>query len=74
MTGDTRVIPIMEHKDDEIQWECRTYISTDDRMPDTLKESMTSPNGHLWKMSAILEVKNSIKRGLDSDKDKRCKS
>ena len=29
VTGYTRVIPIVEHKDDEIQWACSTSISTD---------------------------------------------
>ena len=29
VTGDTRVIPIVEHKDDEIQWAFSTSISTD---------------------------------------------
>ena len=42
--GDTRVIPIVEHKDEEIQWDCSTSISTDTGEADTLKEVMTSPN------------------------------
>ena len=48
VTGYTRFIPIMEHEDDEIQWACSTSISTDAGEPDTLKEAMTRPNGHLW--------------------------
>ena len=44
VTGDTRVIPIMEHEDDKIQWACSTSISTDAGEPETLKEAMTGPN------------------------------
>ena len=29
LTRDTWVIPIVEHKDDEIQWACSKSISTD---------------------------------------------
>ena len=46
VTGDTRVIPIVEHEDDEIQWAFSTSISTDSGEPETLKESITRPNGH----------------------------
>ena len=46
--GDTRVIHIVEHKYDKIQWACSTSIYTYDGEPETLKEAMTSPNGHLW--------------------------
>ena len=56
VTGDTRVIPMVKHEDDEIQWPCTTYISTDAREPDTFKEATTRPNGHLLKMPAISEV------------------
>ena len=37
-------------------------ISTDSGEPDTLKEAMTRPNGHLWKMSSISEVNNFLSR------------
>ena len=57
LTVDTRFIPIVEHKDDKIQWVCSTPISTDDEGPETLKEAMTRPIGHLWKISVISEVK-----------------
>ena len=30
--------------------------------PETLKEAMTRPNRHFWKMSAISEVKNLLSR------------
>ena len=50
---DTIVVLIVEHEDEKIQWECSTSISTDARAPETLKEAMINPNGHLWKMSAI---------------------
>ena len=33
--GDTIVIPIMEHKDDETQWAYSMSISTDAREPET---------------------------------------
>ena len=49
--GETRVIPITEHKDDEIQWVFSTYIFTVAGETETLKEAMTRPNGHLWGMS-----------------------
>ena len=58
VTGYTRVIPIVDHKDDEIQWACSMSISTDAGEPETLKEEMTRSNGHLWKISAISEVNN----------------
>ena len=35
-------------------------IYTDAGEPKTLKEVMTRPNGHLWKVSAISEVNNFI--------------
>ena len=57
VTGDTIVIRIVEHKDDKIQWEYNMYISIDTGEPETLKESMTGPNGHLLKFPAISEVK-----------------
>ena len=47
VTGDTRVIPIMDHEDDEIQWACSTSISTGAGELETLKEAMTRPNGNL---------------------------
>ena len=57
VTRGTRVIPIVvEHEEDEIQWVCNTSISNYSGEPDTLKESMTRPNGYLWKISAISEV------------------
>ena len=34
----------------------------DEGEPETLKEAMTTSNGHLWKMSAISEVKNFLSR------------
>ena len=45
VTGDTRVIPIVDHKDNGIWWECSTSISTDAGEPETLKESMKRSNG-----------------------------
>ena len=33
-------------------------ISTDSGDPETLKEVMTRPNGNLWGISTISEVKN----------------
>ena len=66
----TRVIPIAEHEDDKIQWACNMSISTDSGEPETIKKAMTRQNGHLWKISAISEVKNSVKKGMDSDKEK----
>ena len=62
VTGDTRVIPIVEHKDDEIQWACSTSISTGAGEPDTLKEVMTMPNGYLYKISEISEVNHFLSR------------
>ena len=59
---DTRVIPIVEHKYDEMQWACSTSISKDAGEPETLKEAMTTPNGHLWKMSANTEVNHCLSR------------
>ena len=47
--GYTRVIPIVEHEDDKIQWACSTSIYTDTGEPETLKAAMTRSNGHLWK-------------------------
>ena len=46
--GYNRVIPIVEHEDDKIQWACSTSIYTDAGEPETLKEAMTIPNVHLW--------------------------
>ena len=60
--GDTRVIPIVEHEYDKIQWSCITSIYTDAGEPETLKEAMTSPNGNLWEMYAISEVNNFLSR------------
>ena len=54
VTRDTRVIPVVEHGYDEIQWVCSMYISTDSGEPENLNETMTRPNEHLWKISAIL--------------------
>ena len=62
LTGDTRVIPIVEHKDENIQLTCSTYISKGAGKPKTLKEAIMKPNGHLWKMSTISEVKNILSR------------
>ena len=58
VTGYTRVITIVEQKYDGIQWTCSTSISVEAGEPETLKEAMTRPNGHLWKISAISEVNN----------------
>ena len=52
----------MEHKDEEVQWACSKYIFTGDGEPEILKEAMTGPNGHLWKISAISEVNNFMSR------------
>ena len=60
--GDTRFIPIVEHKDDEIQWACSTSIYTDTGEPENIKESMKRPNVHLWIMSAISEVNDFFPR------------
>ena len=56
VTGDTRVITVVEHEDEQIQWARSTSISMDAEEPETLKEAMMTPNGNLWKMSAISEV------------------
>ena len=47
VTGDTRVIPIVEQKYYKIQWACSTSISTGAGEPETLKEAMTRPNWYL---------------------------
>ena len=47
VTGDTGVIPIVEHEDEKIQWACSTSIYTDAGETETLKEAMMRPNGHL---------------------------
>ena len=47
VTGDTKVIPIAEHKYYEIRWACITSISTDAGEHETLKEAITRPNGDL---------------------------
>ena len=47
VTGDMSVIPIVEHKDEEIQWSCSMSIYTDTGEPDTFKEATTRPNRHL---------------------------
>ena len=44
--GDTRVIMIVEHEDDEILWACSTSIFTEYGEPETLKEEMRRPNGN----------------------------
>ena len=63
VTGDTRVVRIfMKHKEDEIQWAFNKSISTDAREPETLKESMSRPSGHLCKMSVISEVNHFLSR------------
>ena len=62
MAGDNRVISIVEHEDEEIQWACTMSLYTDAGEPETLTEAMTRPNGHLWKMSAISEVRNFLSR------------
>ena len=46
VTGDTRVIQIVENEDDEIQWACSMSMYTDSGEPKTLKEAMTRPNGN----------------------------
>ena len=58
VTGDTRVIPILRHKDDETHWACSTSISMDAVELENLKEAMRRTNGYLLKMSDILEVNN----------------
>ena len=62
MAGDNRVISIVEHKDEEIQWACTMSLYTDSGEPETLTEAMTRPNGNLWNMSAISEVNNFLSR------------
>ena len=62
LTGDTRVINIVEHEDGKIQWACSKSISTNDGEPDTLKEAMTMPNGNLWKISAISQANSFLSR------------
>ena len=62
VTRNTSVTTIIDHEDEKIQWACSTSIYTDDGEPETLKEAMTRPNGNLWKMSAILEVKHVLSR------------
>ena len=37
-------------------------ISTDSGDPETLKEVMTRPNGNLWEISTISEVKKCLSR------------
>ena len=66
LTVDTRVIPIVENEDDKIQWECSTSISTDAGEPETLKEAMTTPYGHLWNMSAFYLTIYSILGTVDN--------
>ena len=56
VTGDTRVIPIVENEYGKIQWAYSTYIYTNVVEPETPEEEMARPNGHLWKMYAISEV------------------
>ena len=62
VTGYTKFIPIVEHKDGKIQWVYSTSISAYAGDPETLKEAMTRPNGNLWKMSEISEVKSFLSR------------
>ena len=62
ITEDTRVIPIVEHKDEEMQWVCSTSIYLDFGEPETLKEAIRRPNGHVRKISAISEVNNFLSR------------
>ena len=52
----------MEHKDDKIQWARSTPISEDAGERETLKEVMTRPNEHLWKLFVIPEVNNFLSR------------
>ena len=53
---------IVEHEEDEIQWECSTSIYTDAGEPQTLKEAMKRPTGNLCKMLEIYEVNNFMSR------------
>ena len=63
VTRDTRVIPIViEHEEDDIQWTCNMSISMNSREPNTIKETMSRPNGNLWKMSAISTVNKFLSR------------
>ena len=62
VTEDTRVIPIVEHEDEKIQWSCSISISKGAEELETLKEAMTRPNGHLWKKTVISEVKKILSR------------
>ena len=68
----TGVILVMKHEYDKIQWYCNTSISTDSGQQETLKEAMTRPNRHLWKMAAISEVKRFLsKKAWILNKEKR---
>ena len=56
VNGKTSGIPIsMEHEEDEIQGVYNASISTDSGEPETLKEAMTRPNGHLWECQLFLK-------------------
>ena len=58
VTGHTRVILIdVEHEEEKIQWACNKSIYTDAGETENFKEVMPIPNGHLWKISAIFELK-----------------
>ena len=46
LNEDTRVIPIVEQKEDNIQWECIVSIYMDTGEPETIKEEMSRPIGH----------------------------
>ena len=54
VTRETRFIQIIvEHEEDGIQWACNTSISTDTGEYETLREAISRPIGHLWKISAV---------------------
>ena len=62
VTVDTRFVPIVKQEDDKIHRACSTSTSMGAGEPETLKEVMTMPNGHLWGVSAIYEVGSVLSR------------
>ena len=61
----------MEHEYGKILWACSTSIYTYTGEPDTPKEAMTGPNGHLWKgRNEISENSSELsyhKKDVDAD-------
>ena len=58
----TNDLGFFDIENDKIQWACSTSISTNSGEPETLKEGITRPNGHLWKIYAISELTNFLSR------------